>query len=170
MAETQQAPHIDTVQVPYFADIINRYIVDNWGFLDGMSGRAGAYYGCADSYGTPYSVTRIGSVPEHEKRAKYDRIVRMKLGILAIVLPASDSDKLTTRSVADPRAEWYPGGIAGIEMLWAVSGYTGNVDELAALALAYAMEDISRVDAERLATMNPLGTKLGELLDLVNEN
>ncbi len=164
----QAIEHIDTIQVPYWGEKINENIVAHWGSLEGMSGRQGAYYGCADSYGTTLAHALVGTVSDPEKRARYSRIVQKKLYDLSIIIEASDSEKMTSRAIAEAMVERYAGAIAGDEGLWAVSGYTGDVDELAALALAYALDDISQVDATRLARNNPLREMLDELLALID--
>jgi hypothetical protein len=137
--------------------------------IEAMQGRQGAYVCASDFNGTTRALIATGAIPNPEKRRKYCRIAQKKcydLALLDLLLVGRPSVK-STRAYADPEVERYVGGIVGASLVFATSGFTGDLDEVCSLGIAVGMNDLTREEAFQIAEQNPHKAILRRVLDML---
>ena len=146
--------------------VLQPLIVELFGSRPGMEGREGAYYGACDEYGTPLAIIGVGYAPR-DKRPKYFDLAREKLYRLALMWRYTRHH--TSRESANPEVGQFPGAVWARPFGFSISGYTADVDELGAAAIAVCMGYLTRGTVGFCLCNNPLGGRIGHLLDMIED-
>lgn len=155
---------INTARLAEIANIVIREVLACSKDIPEMQGREGVYVCVTDTDGTPHALFRVLEPPTREKGRKYCQIAQKKCADLALMRLANVR---TTRAFRDGVLERYTGGIVGEDFIFAVSGYTGDLDEICSLAIAVGMQDITREQALQIGVDNPHQAILRHALDHV---
>jgi hypothetical protein len=126
---------LDTSRLVQISKVVIEEVIACSKNIEAMQGRQGAYVCASDFNGTARALIATGAIPNPEKRRKYCRIAQKKcydLALLDLLLVGRPSVK-STRAYADPEVERYVGGIVGASLVFATSGFTGDLDEVVKL-------------------------------------
>lgn len=112
-----------------------------------MEGRSGCVLVVAEKDGMPLLSIRLGEPPK-DKRLAYHRNALAKADNLGTI--AGYGDRLGV-ATADANCERYRGAFLGSNLIWSVSGFSEERDEMFSMVLAVEMNDVSLQSALDIA-------------------